>query len=63
MKRTPEADLERAATDLLALGGWRALKTDPVSDSSCAPKCDSRHPAVRVPRSSHQDVVIPCRGH
>jgi hypothetical protein len=30
----PEADLERAATDLLALGGWRALKTDPVGDRS-----------------------------
>ena len=26
-----EADLERAATDLLAYDGWRSLKTDPVS--------------------------------
>jgi hypothetical protein len=31
MKRTPEADLERAVRDFLALDGWRALKTDPVS--------------------------------
>jgi hypothetical protein len=29
MKRTPEAGLERAARDFLALDGWRALKTDP----------------------------------
>lgn len=26
-----EADLERAASDLLELDGWRTLKTDPVS--------------------------------
>jgi hypothetical protein len=35
-KRTPEADLERAASELLALEGWRALKTDPTSDRSRA---------------------------
>lgn len=29
-----EADLERQCSDLLALDGWRSLKTDPVSDRS-----------------------------
>lgn len=27
-----EADIERTCSDLLALDGWRPLKTDPVSD-------------------------------
>lgn len=31
MPLVSEADLAKAATDLLALDGWRALKTDPVS--------------------------------
>jgi hypothetical protein len=31
MPRLLELDLARACTDLLALDGWRALKTDPVS--------------------------------
>lgn len=30
----PEAALERAVCDYLALDGWRSLKTDPVSDRS-----------------------------
>jgi hypothetical protein len=33
MPRLLELDLARACTDLLALDGWRALKTDPVSKS------------------------------
>lgn len=33
-RRLSEADLERYGTDLLALDGWRTLKTDPVSDKS-----------------------------
>lgn len=32
MPRLLEVDLARACTDLLTLDGWRALKTDPVSD-------------------------------
>lgn len=32
----PEAALERAVTEYLALDGWRSLKTDPVSDRSRA---------------------------
>jgi hypothetical protein len=31
MSRLLEAELEKAATDLLELDGWRGLKTDPVS--------------------------------
>ena len=32
--KTTESDLERQCSDLLALDGWRTLKTDPVSDKS-----------------------------
>lgn len=35
-RQHPERDLERAATDLLGLDGWRSLKTDPVSDRARA---------------------------
>jgi hypothetical protein len=38
----PEADLERAARDFLVLDGWRALKTDPVSDRSRAKRFGER---------------------
>ncbi len=30
--RLTEADIQRTCTDLLILDGWRALRTDPVSD-------------------------------
>jgi hypothetical protein len=36
MKRRLQADLACAASDLLILDGWRALKPDPISDPARA---------------------------
>ena len=32
--RVTEADVQRAVVDMLAADGWRAIRTDPVSDRS-----------------------------
>ena len=59
-----EADLEKYGTDLLALDGWRSLKTDPVSDRSRGKGFGELGMADRLYlRYGYHDVLLATRGH
>lgn len=51
-----ETDLEKYGTDLLALDGWRSLKTDPVSDTGFANRL--RQWIMGVPALNHVRQLI-----
>jgi len=44
--KSTEAALQKACTDILQLDGWRALRTDPVSDTAALPLIRKRIAAV-----------------
>jgi len=46
VSKSTEANLQRACTDILQLDGWRALRTDPVSDTAALPLIRKRIAAV-----------------
>ena len=58
-RRRLEAELEAAASDFLALDGWRSLKTDPVSDRSRGKGFGELGMADRLYIRYHNPVV-PC---